>query len=98
MRPISQRQGNNDWKAIEVKQTDSILLVIAVFAWVSSCEEVGKKEEDFFCWAVYFLGPLSFFLSFVHMVAFDTLSGSLVGDMNRLHFLVHLLPWKNNIS
>lgn len=94
MRPISQRQGNNDWKAIEVKQTDSILLVIAVFAWVSSCEEVGKKE-DFFAGLSIFL---ALFLSFVHMVAFDTLSGSLVGDMNRLHFLVHLLPWKNNIS
>lgn len=96
MRPISQRQGNNDWKAIEVKQTDSILLVIAVFAWVSSCEEVGKKKkEDFFAGLSIFL---ALFLSFVHMVAFDTLSGSLVGDMNRLHFLVHLLPWKNNIS
>lgn len=43
MCPISQGQANNDWKAIEVKQTDSIQLVIAVFASVSTCEEVSRK-------------------------------------------------------
>lgn len=49
------------------------------------------KKKDFFAGLSIFL---ALFLSFVHMVAFDTLSGSLVGDMNRLYFLVHLHPWK----
>lgn len=48
MCPISQGQANNDWKAIEVKQTDSIQLVIAVFASVSTCEEVSRKTFFFF--------------------------------------------------
>lgn len=45
MCPISPGQANNDWKAIEVKQTDSIQLVIAVFASLSTCEEVGGKTQ-----------------------------------------------------
>lgn len=54
-------------------------------------KSVKKKEKIFFAGLSIFL---ALFLSFVHMVAFDTLSGSLVGDMNRLYFLVHLHPWK----
>lgn len=37
MCPISQGQVNNDWRAIEVRQTDSIQLVTAGFASVSTC-------------------------------------------------------------
>lgn len=48
MCPIFQGQANNDWKAIEVKQTDSIQLLIAVFASISTCEEVSKKTFFFF--------------------------------------------------
>lgn len=68
MCPISQGQANNDWKAIEVKQTDSIQLVIAVFASVSTCEEVSRKT--FF----FFFARLSIFLpsfpSLIQVVAF----------------------------
>lgn len=46
MCPISPGQANNDWKAIEVKQTDSIQLVIAVFASLSTCEEISGKTQQ----------------------------------------------------
>lgn len=58
MRPISQGQGNNDWKAIEVKQTDSIQLVIAVFASVSTCEDVSRTtflQGCLFSWLAFLL-------------------------------------------
>lgn len=46
MCPISPGQANNDWKAIEVKQTDNVQLVIAVFASLSTCEEVSGKTQQ----------------------------------------------------
>lgn len=42
MCPISQGEVNNDWTAIEVRQTDSIQLVIAGFASVSTSVGVGR--------------------------------------------------------
>lgn len=48
MCPISLGQANNDWKAIEVMLTDSIQLAIAVFASVSTWEEVNGKTFFFF--------------------------------------------------
>lgn len=69
MCPISPGQANNDWKAIEVKQTDSIQLVIAVFASLSTCEELGGKTQQgchFSSVSTYLEGCLqSFYLRFL---------------------------------
>lgn len=70
MRPISQGQGNNDWKAIEVKQTDSIQLVIAVFAWVSTCAEVSRRT---FLQGCLFSWPPLFHLSRLSILVAVTL-------------------------
>lgn len=64
MCPIFQGQANNDWKAIEVKQTDSIQLVIAVFASISTFEEVSRKTFFFF----FLQGCLFSWLPFIHLV------------------------------